>query len=85
MPITLEFGDDLQDALRIPPQEQESRLRLELSMRLYEKGLLTLGKARQLAGMEKWEYLLLLTREGISRQYDEQELDRDLSTLDVLS
>lgn len=84
MSITLEFSDDLQEALRIPPQEQQSRLRLELSMRLYEKGLLTLGKARQLAGMEKWEYLLQLAREGISRQYDKEELDRDLSTLDAI-
>jgi predicted HTH domain antitoxin len=85
MPITLEFGDELQEALRVPVQEQESRLRLELSMRLYEKGLLTLGKARQLAGKEKWEYLLLLAREGIPRQYDEQELERDILTLDTLS
>ncbi|MCF8104318.1 MAG: UPF0175 family protein [Desulfohalobiaceae bacterium] len=84
MNIRMEFDDELQDALRIPPDEQESRLRRELSLRLYEKGLLSLGKARQMAGMEKWEYLLLLSREGIPRQYDKKELDRDLSTLNNL-
>ena len=84
MNIRMEFDDELQDALRIPPDEQESRLRRELSLRLYEKGLLSLGKARQMAGMEKWEYLLLLSREGIPRQYDKKELDRDLSTLNKL-
>ena len=84
MPLQLEFNDEIQDALRIPPDEQEGRLRRELALRLYEKGLLSLGKARQLAGMEKWNFLLLLAHEGISRQYDKKELDRDLSTLDHL-
>jgi len=84
MPLQLEFNDEIQDALRIPPDEQEDRLRRELSLRLYEKGLLSLGKARQLAGMEKWNFLLLLAQDGISRQYDKKELDRDLSTLNHL-
>ena len=84
MPLQLEFNDEIQDALRIPLDEQEGRLRRELALRLYEKGLLSLGKARQLAGMEKWNFLLLLAQEGISRQYDKKELDRDLSTLNHL-
>ncbi len=84
MPLQLEFNDEIQDALRIPPDEQEGRLRRELALRLYEKGLLSLGKARQLAGMEKWDFLLLLAQDGISRQYDKKELDRDLSTLNHL-
>ena len=82
MSLRLEFNDEIRDALRIPPEEQEGRLRKELAVRLYEKGLLTLGKARQLAGMEKWDFLLLLAQEGIPRQYDKDELDRDLATLD---
>jgi predicted HTH domain antitoxin len=84
MPLQLEFNDEIQDALRIPPDEQEGRLRRELALRLYEKGLLSLGKARQLAGMEKWNFLLLLAQDGISRQYDKKELDRDLSILNHL-
>ena len=84
MTLQLEFNDEIQDALRIPPDEQEGRLRRELALRLYEKGLLSLGKARQLAGMEKWNFLLLLAQDGISRQYDKKELDRDLSTLNHL-
>jgi predicted HTH domain antitoxin len=82
MPLRLEVNDEIQQALRIPPEEQEARLRKELSLRLYEKGLLSLGKARQLAGMEKWDFLLLLAQEGMPRQYDKDELDRDLATLD---
>ncbi len=84
MPLRLEVNDEIREALRIPPEEQEARLRRELSLRLYEKGLLSLGKARQLAEMEKWDFLFLLAQEGIPRQYDENELDRDLATLDRL-
>ena len=84
MSLRLEFNDEISDALRIPPEEQEGRLRKELALRLYEKGLLTLGKARQMARMQKWEFLLLLAKEGISRHYDKNELDRDLATLDKL-
>ncbi|MDX9785290.1 MAG: UPF0175 family protein [Desulfobacterales bacterium] len=84
MPLQLDVNDDIRDALRIPPAEQESRLRRELALRLYEKGLLSLGKARQLAGMGKWDFLLLLGQEEICRQYDEKDIDRDLSTLDHL-
>jgi len=85
MSLQLELNDEIRDALRIPPEEQASRLRRELALRLYEKGLLSLGKARQVAGMEKWDFLSLLAQEGICRQYDEDELDRDLATLDRLS
>jgi len=84
MTLQLYFDDEIQDALRIPPDEQEDRLRKELAVRLYEKGLLSLGKARQMAKMEKWSFLLFLSQESISRQYDKEELDRDLTTLNQL-
>jgi hypothetical protein len=32
--------------------------------------------------MEKWDALLLTAQEGIGRQYDKDELDRDLDTLE---
>lgn len=82
MSLRLEFNDEIQDALRIPPEEQEGRLRRELALRLYEKRLLSLGKARQLAGVEKWDFLLLLAQEGIARQYEKTELTQDLALLD---
>jgi predicted HTH domain antitoxin len=85
MSVRLELNDEILDALRIPPEEQESRLRRELALRLYEKGLLSLGKARQVAGMEKWDFLFLIAQEGICRQYDKNELDRDLAALERLA
>lgn len=82
--MTLELPADLRDALRIPVAEQEARLRRELAIRLYEKGLLSFGKARELAGLSKWALHELLAAEGIVRHYDLEELEADLATLEAL-
>ena len=82
--MVLEISEELSEALRIPPEEQSSRLGRELAVRLYEKGMLSLGKARELAGMGVWEFHALLGEEGIVRTYDVEELERDLDTLERL-
>jgi predicted HTH domain antitoxin len=82
--LRIEFSPDLRDALRVPPEEQEARLRRELAVRLYQKGLLSFGKARQLAGLSKWAFHELLAAEGIVRHYDAEELQADLATLETL-
>jgi len=80
--LVLEMPDELLEALRIPPEERVMRLRRELAVRLYQKGLLSFGKARELAGMEKWEFHDLLGKEGIIRHYDLEDLQDDLKTLE---
>lgn len=82
--LTLEIPPDLVDAIRLPFEEKLTRLRRELALRLYEKDLLSFGKARELAGMSKWDFHVLLGDEGIPRRYDLEELERDLKTLEAL-
>jgi len=82
--LTLEISDDLAEALRLPPQERLARLQRELAIRLYQKGLLSFGKARELATLSKWEFHELLSQEGIDRSYDAEELEGDLATLEAL-
>ena len=82
--LVLEISDDLFEALRLPPEEKVIRLRRELAVRLYQKGLLSFGKARELAGMGKWEFHDLLGKEGIIRHYDMEDLQDDLNTLEKL-
>jgi predicted HTH domain antitoxin len=60
------------------------RLRRELAIRLYAKGLLTFGQARQLADMTRWAFRDLLGDEGIVRRYDVEDLEDDLQTLESL-
>jgi len=67
------------------PPEKLSRLYQELAIRLYQKELLSFGKARELAQMTKWEFHELLGRENIIRHYDIAELEVDLKTLEQLT
>ena len=69
---------EVPEGLRIPPGELEERLRIELALRLYEKGIASLGQARGIAGLSKWDFLELLAREGIPLHYGEEELKEDL-------
>jgi len=82
--IVLEMPANIVESLRVPADEQESRLRRELAVRLYQKGLLPFGKARELVGLNKWEFHFLLAQEGIARDYDVDDLHDDLQTLDRL-
>ncbi|HAJ34482.1 MAG TPA: hypothetical protein DCL15_02145 [Chloroflexi bacterium] len=83
-PLVLEMPVDVVDALQVPPPEQQGRLRQEFAVRLYQKRMLSLGKARELAGMSKWAFHVLLGAEGVTRTYDSEELAEDLSTLEML-
>lgn len=80
--VTVELSEELVEAMKLPPEEVSMRLRKELAVRLYEKRLLGFGKARELAGMAKWEFQQFLGEEGVSRGYDVEELERDLKTLE---
>jgi len=69
---------EVPEGLRVPPDELEERLRIELALRLYEKGIASLGQARRIAGLPKWDFLELLAKEGIQLHYSEDELKEDL-------
>ncbi|OYT53668.1 MAG: hypothetical protein B6U76_08250 [Desulfurococcales archaeon ex4484_217_2] len=72
---------EVPESLRAPPGELEKRLRIELALRLYEKGIATLGQARRITGLPKWGFLELLAREGIPIHYGEEELREDLQVI----
>ena len=76
---------EVPEGLRIPPGELEERLRIELALRLYEKGIASLGQARRIAGLSKWDFLELLAREGIPLHYGEEELKEDLEVAKKLA
>ena len=65
MSVTLEVPNEVTQAMRLPPTEAEARLRLELAIGLYTQRLLPLGKAAQLAGLNRWEFDDVLGRRGI--------------------
>jgi len=76
--VVIVIPRDVVDSLRIPPEEASSRLRIELALRLYEKGIATLGQARRIAGLSLWEFLDLVEKENIPRHYGDKEAIEDL-------
>ena len=78
MSLTLEIPDTVEHALRLPKAGRQNELMLELAMALYSRGILSLGKASELAKMSKIELGVLLGRRGIPRHYGEEELAQDL-------
>lgn len=77
--LWLEIPAHILDTLPLPPGEVESRLLRELAVGLYAKDLLSIGKAAELAGMERWAFGEPLGREGVPRHYSEEDLMDDIA------
>ncbi len=79
MELQILISDSIVQALRLPEQRIEQELRRELAIALYAQDILSLGKARELAEMDKYEFGQLLAVRGIVRHYSLAELDDDLT------
>jgi predicted HTH domain antitoxin len=79
MSVTLEIPADILSSVRIPPQEMEARLRLELAVALYSQNLLASGKACALAGLTRLEWENVLGKRAVPRHYGEADLAEDVS------
>lgn len=78
MSIQIEIPDQVAQAIRLPLEEQKQQLLIELSVALYSRGILSFGKARELAGLDKYEFGVLLGKRGIPRHYDVTDLQDDV-------
>jgi predicted HTH domain antitoxin len=76
--LTLEIPGEVVDALRLPDVEKTQRLRLELAISLYSQGILSLGKAAQLADLPRWEMNRVLAQRQVPMHYGPEELGEDL-------
>ena len=79
--LSVEIQESISLSIKIPESELKTRLKIELAIRLYQKGILGFGKARELAGLNKWQFQEILAKENIPLNYDLEELERDLETL----
>jgi predicted HTH domain antitoxin len=77
MDITLHIPDSIARSLRIPEAEAEERLRQELAAALYASGLLSFGKASELAGINRFAFSEVLAQRHISRHYGDEEMNED--------
>lgn len=85
MDITLQIPEGVVQALRLPRKTAKNELVRLLAVALYERGILGIGKARELAGLEKNDFLGMLKREGVALNYSEDEAASDVAALGALS
>jgi len=79
MGLQLHIPDSVARAIRLPDEEIAEELRVELAIALYVRGLLSFGKARELADKGKYDFGRLLGERDIVRHYGREELEDDLS------
>ena len=79
MGLMLNTPDSVLQGLRIPEGEIAQRLRTELAIALYAQGALALGKAAELAQMERMPFADLVGQRGIARHYGDTDLAQDIS------
>ena len=82
MNITLQIPDSITRSLRIPEAEAEERVRQELAAALYASGLLSFGKASELAGVSRFAFSDVLAQRHIARHYSRDELGEDFTYAD---
>lgn len=76
--IVLEIPAEVVEAARLPRNEVEKEFRKELALALYSRGVLSLGNARILAQMTRWEFEELLGQRKIIRHYTKADLEEDI-------
>ncbi|MCD4843081.1 MAG: UPF0175 family protein [Methanosarcinales archaeon] len=76
--LILKIPDDIVDAIRLPPAEVDRELHKELGLALYQRGVLSSGKACALAGITRWEFEELMRLYKIRRHYTVNNLEEDI-------
>lgn len=79
MSIQLPIPDSVAEAIRLPEERVMTELQIELAVALYARGVLAFGKARELAGLNKYDFGRLLGNRGVARHYGLEEVEDDLS------
>lgn len=74
---SIEVPGEVYDALNVPEDEREAVIRRELAISLYDEGILSFGKARELADLSHREFHRLLGDREVERHYTSEELDED--------
>ena len=75
---------EVPDEIKVPEKDLERLVKVELALRLYQKGYVSLGQARRISNLSKWEFLELLSREKMPVNYDENEFKKDLKVIEQL-
>jgi predicted HTH domain antitoxin len=81
--LAVELPESVFSALRRSPQEFVSEMRIAAAVKWYEVGQLSQGKAAEVAGLSRAEFIEALSRFQVSPfQYTAEELAEDLARVE---
>ena len=69
MTLQLEIPDGALDSLTADGLSAAGVLKLEVALALYQRGILSIGKAREIAGVSRMEFETILAARNIVRNY----------------
>ena len=79
--IELEVPKSALIAAHIKEKEAAKELQKIIALYLFENGVLSIGKACELAGISRWEFFELNQKAQIPLHYDADDYYKDINTL----
>jgi predicted HTH domain antitoxin len=79
MAISITIPEKVLESAKIPRNQLKQELLKELAFALYSRGITSMGTARKLAQIDKWEFLKGIAERSIERHYNEAELVEDIT------
>lgn len=79
--MTLTYPDDLEQAVHLTAEEMAAQIRLMAALKMFELGKLSSGKAAELAGMSRVEFLETCGRYRVPVfNYSAEELEAEIES-----
>ncbi|MCS6908189.1 MAG: UPF0175 family protein [Anaerolineales bacterium] len=78
--VAFPYPEDLEEAVRLTPAELSAQIRLMAALKMFELGKLSSGKAAELAGLSRADFLEACGRYGVSVfNYPPEEIEAELT------